>query len=326
MFSIVIVTHNRLSLLKRAVESALNQSLACEIVIADDASTDGTEDYVKSLGDRVVYYRNAKPSGQSATVNAGVLRARGEWIKLLDDDDYLDERCLAEFAKAIALRPEAVICSCRSTNVNPEGEVLGETPRVSFYPVCYVKQEDIHYAMLIEMLPFGTTTQVAFRRDCFLKTGGWNAKFDGYGNDIDCWVEVAQFGDAIAVNKLLTYRTMWEGNYSEKYLLKKRLENNIAIKQKMFKLMHPKHHQNLSINAETIKSFLELYWGINGITKGKVRDGAQILYPAFLSPGAWQYFWQYLWRRKIKKLNASHLYHALKSPEPCDIGARSPQF
>ncbi len=46
-FSLVITTYNRLELLKRAIACGLNQTVPCEVVVADDASTDGTEEYVR---------------------------------------------------------------------------------------------------------------------------------------------------------------------------------------------------------------------------------------------------------------------------------------
>lgn len=57
-FSVVISTYNRLNLLKRAINSALNQTIPCEVVVADDCSADETEAYVKSLGNSVIYHRN----------------------------------------------------------------------------------------------------------------------------------------------------------------------------------------------------------------------------------------------------------------------------
>nr|WP_228038041.1 glycosyltransferase [Nodosilinea sp. LEGE 06152] len=65
-FSLVITTYNRLELLKRAIACGLNQTVPCEVVVADDASTDGTEEYVRSLGDRVVYHRNAQNLNHAA--------------------------------------------------------------------------------------------------------------------------------------------------------------------------------------------------------------------------------------------------------------------
>ncbi len=58
-FSIVITTYNRLQLLKRSVESALQQTLSCEIIVVDDASSDGTQEYIKSLNKLVIYHRHS---------------------------------------------------------------------------------------------------------------------------------------------------------------------------------------------------------------------------------------------------------------------------
>ena len=41
-FTILITTYNRLDLLKRAINSALEQTIKCEIIVVDDCSTDDT--------------------------------------------------------------------------------------------------------------------------------------------------------------------------------------------------------------------------------------------------------------------------------------------
>ncbi|NEQ63663.1 MAG: glycosyltransferase family 2 protein, partial [Moorea sp. SIO4A1] len=110
-FSVVITTYNRLDLLKRAIESALAQTFPCEIVIVDNGSSDGTEDYVQERSEALtrageqslVYHRNSDNRGHSKAVNKGVELASGDWIKLLDDDDYLARNCIEEMADAIAL-------------------------------------------------------------------------------------------------------------------------------------------------------------------------------------------------------------------------------
>ena len=126
-FSIVITTYNRLGFLERAIESALNQSQPCEVVVVDDCSSDGTADYLESLGDRIVYHRNSTNLGHSRSVNQGVALARGKWIKLIDDDDYLAFDCIENIAKAIKLYPDAVIASCQATQVNEEGIEISQT-------------------------------------------------------------------------------------------------------------------------------------------------------------------------------------------------------
>lgn len=302
MFSIVITTHNRLSLLKRAVESALNQTLPCEVVIADDYSADGTEEYVKSLDHRVIYHRNPTQMGQSATVNAGVEIATGQWIKLLDDDDYLATNCIEIITNAINLHSQAVICSCQAINITSDGKIISQTPTIGREKASYVEQEDIHYGMLIERLPIGTPVQVAFKKEAFIKTGGWLSVFNGYGNDIESWIKIAQHGDAIFINQCLMYRTIWTEGYSGKFLIKKRLEYNIALKQSILKLVNEKYTNSLPSLAE-ISAFLKLYWGLIEIKNGKIFQALEILYPSCFYPNSWKLLAQFFFIKKIQGFN-----------------------
>lgn len=99
--SVYISTFNRLERLKRAVSSVLNQDLDdIEILICDDASTDGTKDYVYSLiqsDSRVRYFRNEENKGACATRNLGILAAKGKFITGLDDDDEFSPDRLSVF-------------------------------------------------------------------------------------------------------------------------------------------------------------------------------------------------------------------------------------
>jgi glycosyltransferase involved in cell wall biosynthesis len=252
-FSIVITTYNRLSLLRRAIDSALAQTMPCEVLVIDDCSSDGTQAYVqercealaKSGNARLIYHRNSTNLGHSKTVNAGVELSTGDWIKPVDDDDYLAPNCLEEMAKAIALRPQAVICSCQAAQVDANEVEVSRTRQTGPGKAFYIPQEDIHYGMLLEMVPFGTPIQVAFSRDAFLKSGGWDSSLDANFDDIDSWVKIAQFGDAIFINQCLAYRTLWSGAYNQKFSLQKRADTNILIKEKIHSLVSEKYQPEI---------------------------------------------------------------------------------
>lgn len=285
-FSIVITTYNRVSLLKRAVESALAQTIPCEVVVVDDCSTDATQAYVTSLGDRVVYHRNARNLGHSASINAGVTVAQGDWVKLIDDDDYLDPHCIAEMKRAIAMRPQAVICSCQAIQVDENEIELSRTRQTGPGRFFYVPQEDIHYGMLLEKVPFGTPVQVAFRRDAFLKSGGWDSSLDANCDDIDSWIKIAQFGDAIFINRYLSYRTIWQGAQNRKFSLQKRLDTNILMKRKIYSLISEKHRASVP-SLTTIQDYLKLHWGLVALKQRKLLVALKLAMPAFFSPSAW---------------------------------------
>ena len=87
--SAIITTHNRADLLPRAVQSVLAQTFAdYEVIIVDDGSTDHTQEVVATLNQpKIRAFRHEVSRGQSAAINAGIERARGEYVALLDDDD-----------------------------------------------------------------------------------------------------------------------------------------------------------------------------------------------------------------------------------------------
>ncbi|MEA5583719.1 glycosyltransferase family 2 protein [Nodularia harveyana UHCC-0300] len=258
-FSVVITTYNRLNLLKRAIHSALNQTIPCEVVVADDCSSDETEEYIKSLGNSVVYHRNPVNKGHAETVNAGVKQASGDWIKFLDDDDYLAPNCIAEMSRAIALCPGAVICSCVAAQVDSDEIELSRTPQIGPGLAFSIPQADLHYGMLLELVPFGTPVQVACSRDAFAQTSGWDSQLDANCDDIDSWIRIAQFGDAVFVNQCLAYRTIWTGAHNQKFSLSRRLDTNILIKEKIYALVDEQHRSQIP-KLQHIKNYLKLHW------------------------------------------------------------------
>jgi len=85
--SVIIPTHNRASLVERALDSVYKQSyLPQEIIVVDDGSTDGTRERIMTIFPDVTYlYQENK--GVSAARNKGIELAKGKWIAFLDSDD-----------------------------------------------------------------------------------------------------------------------------------------------------------------------------------------------------------------------------------------------
>ena len=96
--TIVIPTYNRSELLPQAIESALAQTVKCEVIVVDHGSTDQTPGLVRRWGPDVRYMRREIDSGPQFSWLDGALLASHEFVKILHDDDWLDpsfmERCL----------------------------------------------------------------------------------------------------------------------------------------------------------------------------------------------------------------------------------------
>src|ERR1035437_5938039 len=87
LFSVVIPTFNRVAFLNATLESVLAQHFTdYEIIVVDDGSTDGTMNYLQSLGQRVKVVRQPN-QGPSAARNLGAGHASGTYFAFLDSDD-----------------------------------------------------------------------------------------------------------------------------------------------------------------------------------------------------------------------------------------------
>lgn len=91
--SVVVPIYNVSAYLKECLDSLLSQTLNClEIILIDDGSTDGSGDIVDkyaSLDKRIVAIHQNN-SGYSSAVNKGIELATGEYIGIIESDDFVE--------------------------------------------------------------------------------------------------------------------------------------------------------------------------------------------------------------------------------------------
>ena len=108
--SVIIPTHNRCQLLRRALLSVYKQTVqADEIIVIDDGSTDGTREMLgKEFPD--IKYTFQENAGVSSARNLGVRQAKGDWLAFLDsDDEWLPDKLEKQLA-SLENNPEMRIC------------------------------------------------------------------------------------------------------------------------------------------------------------------------------------------------------------------------
>lgn len=88
--SIIIPAYNSEKYIAQAIESVLQQTEPnFEVIVVDDASVDATVDVVRGYcSDRLKLIVNERNQGPSYTRNRGIGQAKGQWIALLDSDDW----------------------------------------------------------------------------------------------------------------------------------------------------------------------------------------------------------------------------------------------
>ncbi|MEH2378678.1 MAG: glycosyltransferase family 2 protein [Nostoc sp.] len=88
--SVIIPAYNTEAYIAKAIESALKQTLTdIEVIMVDDASSDKTVEVAKSFTDqRLKVIVNQQNFGVSAARNRALRAAQGEWVAVLDSDDW----------------------------------------------------------------------------------------------------------------------------------------------------------------------------------------------------------------------------------------------
>jgi hypothetical protein len=101
LVSIVIPTHNRKLMLRRLLESISESKYKnIEIIIVDDASADGTAEFIKEKfkkNKNIRIFRNKNNLYTAGSRNEGFKHAKGEYVFFIDDDNVLDKNAISNF-------------------------------------------------------------------------------------------------------------------------------------------------------------------------------------------------------------------------------------
>ena len=103
LISIITVTLNAVNFLERTIESIISQTYKnIEYIIIDGGSTDNTLNIIKKHEKIIDYWKSEPDKGIYDAMNKGILSAMGEWVYLINSDDYLiDNNVIADVVSYI---------------------------------------------------------------------------------------------------------------------------------------------------------------------------------------------------------------------------------
>lgn len=180
--SVVMPTHNRAGFVGRAVASVLAQTESdLELIIVDDASTDGTGKCLAGLAgqdERIRVLTNTTSKGGGGARNAGIEASRGQWVAFLDDDDeWVPDKIEIQLAK-LAASPDAVACSCSYEQYFSSG-----SSKVVSLP------QQVTLTQLLRGSVLGGASMCICSRAALQAIGGFDTRFRS-GQDWDLWVRL----------------------------------------------------------------------------------------------------------------------------------------
>jgi glycosyltransferase involved in cell wall biosynthesis len=196
-FSVIIPTYNRKEHLHKAIESLEKQTYRdFELIIADDGSSDGTEEFVKSFKSNLkIKYHRHENAGRSAARNMGLGYAIGKIVLFIDDHCYADKRLLEEHFNMHQ--------NLRYTKYNI---VRGYAPLVSSLDKISTDPKRIDmlsFKFRGEQNPFVSffTGNVSIDRKALNDVGGFDENFKEYGfQDSELGYRLVKAGNKIKVN------------------------------------------------------------------------------------------------------------------------------
>ena len=138
LVSVTVVTYNSGRFIKRCLESVLEQKYPnLEVVVIDNASTDGTVDILEQFADRCRIYYNDENIGFAAAQNQAIALSRGDWVLTLNPDVLLLQNFIQALVDAGQVDPKAgTVCGKLLTiraDLRSSGKAIGGFDRDLFH-------------------------------------------------------------------------------------------------------------------------------------------------------------------------------------------------
>lgn len=230
LVSVIIPTYNRAYCLDRAVQSVLGQTFQdFELIVVDDASTDGTAEYLAGLRSSLSSIDSTsvvqtdphsqtkihsitlkKNSGVSAARNRGIEESKGEWIAFLDsDDEWLPSKLEGQIQALNAATPSIKTPSNLRLSKNGSEIRLIHTEEIWVRdnvrvnpPAKYKKSGGRIFKKCVDLCAMAPSS-VMIRRDVFADVGLFREDFP-VCEDYELWLRICAGEDVLLVEEPLT--------------------------------------------------------------------------------------------------------------------------
>jgi len=193
LVSVIILNLNGQNFLKRCLHSVFSSDYTnFEVIVVDNASTDGSVDFVKSNYPIVKIVQNPRNYGYAKGNNEGAKVSQGKYIIFLNNDTEVDANWLKELVKVIDNYPTVGICGGKILALSNRNIILSAGGEI-FLPIMLygergIFEEDVGQYSIYEPVLSVSGAALMIRKDLFKKLGGFDERYVAYCEEVDlCW-------------------------------------------------------------------------------------------------------------------------------------------
>lgn len=251
LISIITVVYNGEKYLEQTIQSVLNQTYTnIEYIIIDGKSTDKTLDIIKKYDNEISFWSSEPDKGIYDAMNKGIKKADGDYIGILNSDDYYELNAVEHIVNEISKFPDADVLFGNIYKLNmyfPEkilqNNMKGTNLTKGFsiwHPTTFVKQQIYTKHGL-----FDTSYKIAADYDLLLRFYLKNCKFQYINKVITNFREggMSDYNNGTAQEQFRIHRehtTLWNAHFAKIKLQIKELL------QKLFKkLLGKKNYHSI---------------------------------------------------------------------------------
>lgn len=207
--SVIISAYNHEKFITKALESVLAQSFTdFEILIIDDNSLDNTANKIKQFNDaRIIFHKNHKNHGMSLNTNLMLKQAQGEYIAILNSDDYWHQDKLQKQLDFLERNPNYGACLSLAEIVDENNKIITNAKNNPF------KALDLQANQMIREFFYHSNflcyPSALIRKQLFLDIQGLNCAYLIL-LDADLWLKILCHGKNIKIlpEKLTFFRIL----------------------------------------------------------------------------------------------------------------------
>ena len=208
--SVLMATYNHADYVKKAIESVLSQkNIDFEFLIADDGSMDQTREAVASVLDpRITFFPYTENRGACIVANELIERSSGEFIALINSDDYwTDSNKLAYQVEILKQNPDIGATFGRARFIDKEGSQIATLSSKNIFN----QENRTQGKWLRYFFDFGNCIchpTILIRKSCYTELGLYNNRLRQLP-DFEMWIRlIKHYKIYISDRELINFRIM----------------------------------------------------------------------------------------------------------------------